>query len=90
MTKERLDHIQAHPEMYDSIQLIDETLCHPQLVIRSKMDQNVDLYYREYFHARIGNKWLCVVVKFLLEDAFVITAYYTDKPKKGDLIWDKN
>ncbi|MFZ4677003.1 MAG: hypothetical protein ACOYM4_15155, partial [Nodosilinea sp.] len=36
-------------------------------------------YYREGTIA--GDKWLCVVVKYLDNDAFVITAYLTDKLK---------
>lgn len=90
ITSERLNHILLHPEMNDAAHLIEETLINPQLIIQSKLDLDVDLYYREYFHAKIGNKWLCVVVKFLKDDVFVMTAYYTDKPKKGKLLWDKN
>jgi hypothetical protein len=34
-----------------------------------------------------GGKWLCVVVKCLQDDAFVVTAYLTDKPKAGENLW---
>jgi hypothetical protein len=30
---------------------------------------------------------LCVVVKYAQADAFVLTAYLTDKPKKGEQLW---
>lgn len=36
---------------------------------------------------RVGNKHLCVVVKVLETDVFVVTAYLTDKVKKGRLLW---
>jgi hypothetical protein len=36
---------------------------------------------------RVGDKWLCVVVKYAADDAFVLTAYLTDKPKKGEQLW---
>ena len=36
---------------------------------------------------KVGDKWLCVVVKCLADDAFIITAYLTDKLKKGTLLW---
>jgi hypothetical protein len=32
-------------------------------------------------------KWLCVVVKYAENDAFVVTAYLTDKPKAGEDLW---
>lgn len=36
-----------------------------------------------------GGKPLCVVVKILIDDAFVVTAYLTDRVKKGTLLWPK-
>ncbi|MDO8690159.1 MAG: hypothetical protein Q7R39_09165 [Dehalococcoidia bacterium] len=35
----------------------------------------------------VDSKWLCVVVKHDKEDAFVVTAYLTDKPKQGEDLW---
>jgi len=40
-----------------------------------------------YTQTAIGDKWLCVVVKYFPDDAFIVTAYFTDKPKKGDNLW---
>lgn len=47
------------------------------------------LYYRFYVGTRVGDKQLCVIVKLLEADAFVVTAYLTDKVKKGKLLWPK-
>jgi len=46
-----------------------------------------NLNYRYYYSTKVGDKWLCVVVKYAAEDAFVLTAYLTDKPKKGVQLW---
>jgi hypothetical protein len=35
----------------------------------------------------IGGKWLCVVVKYDEADAFVVTAYLTNRPKPEEDIW---
>jgi hypothetical protein len=35
----------------------------------------------------VGDKFLCVVVKFGGSDAFVLTAYLTEKIKNGVQIW---
>jgi hypothetical protein len=45
------------------------------------------LYYRFNRGTRLGDKYLCVVVKFPDQDAFVLTAYLTDKIKRGIPIW---
>ncbi|HEY5299024.1 MAG TPA: hypothetical protein VIK59_14055 [Verrucomicrobiae bacterium] len=40
-----------------------------------------------YAQTIVNGKWLCVVVKYLEGDAFVVTAYLTDKPKAGEDLW---
>ena len=87
LTDERLTHILEHPEMRGMESALEETLRHPTLVFESEIDFAVRLNYRFYFGTRIGDKWLCVVVKYAQEDAFVLTAYLTDKPKKGKQVW---
>ncbi len=90
LTEERLVHIVAtHPEMVDQIINLDETLVNPYAVIESINDNAVQLFYRKFCHLSFGDKYLCVVVKIQLADAFVITAYITDTIKKGRQIWRK-
>ncbi|MBV8356564.1 MAG: hypothetical protein JO189_01305 [Deltaproteobacteria bacterium] len=83
LTDERLAHILDHPEMAGLEEKISETLAHPVLVIKSISDGAARLYYRYYSGTRLGDKFVCVVVKVTESDAFVLTAYLTDKPKKG-------
>ena len=54
---------------------------------RSRSDEAVQLFYELYAQAIVGGKWLCVVVKYAEDDAFVVTAYLTDKPKAGVDLW---
>lgn len=89
LTDERLAHIKEHPEMAVHTDKINETLSYPDRVIKSHSDNEVRLYYRQYEGLSIGDKYLCIVVKFKTEDAFVITAYFTDSVKKGDVLWKK-
>lgn len=88
LTDERLKHILGHPEMRSMEGEIGETLAHPQRVVRSRSDAEVRLYYCFYPETRVGDKFLCVVVKARAEDAFVITAYLTDKVKEGESLWN--
>ncbi len=46
------------------------------------------MYYRLYPETRVGEKYLCVVVKVKKADAFVLTAYLTDTVKKGEVLWN--
>lgn len=82
-TDERLSHILQHPEMSAMEAEIEITLSNPQEVRRSKSDNTVFLSYRYYMNTLVGEKWLCIAVKYLKGDAFVIT----DRIKKGELIW---
>ena len=89
LTDERLAHILEHPEMKDMAAEIRRVLIQPQLVRRSRSDGAVRLFYEFYKRTIVGGKWLCVVVKYAENDAFVVTAYLTDKPKAGEDLWPK-
>ncbi len=87
LTDERLQHILGHPEMAGMEAALEEALRHPQLVIQSSSDPDASLCYRFYTETIVGGKWLCVVVKYTMGDAFIITAYLTDRPKQGVILW---
>lgn len=90
LTDERRAHILEHPEMASMEAAIAETLLRPEQVVQSFSDPQARLYYRFYFRTMVGGKFLCVVVKTLDADAFVLTAYLTDRIKKGVPLWPGN
>ncbi len=61
----------------------------PAEVRVSRSDQVVRLFYVFYASTMVGGKWLCVVVRYAPEDAFMVTAYLTDQLKAGETIWPK-
>lgn len=87
LTEERLAHILEHPEMAQLEAAVIETVEHPARVVQSRSDAAAELSYRYYLGTRVGDKWLCIVVKYAAHDAFVLTAYLTDQPKKGEQLW---
>ena len=87
LTDERLAHILEHPELAGLEAALEETLRTPQWVIQFGTDPAAELSYRYFLGTRVGDKWLCVVVKYDANDAFVLTAYLTDKLKKGEQLW---
>ncbi len=89
LTDERVAHILQHQEMTDMAQEIERVLQSPTEVRISRSDGSVRLFYEFYAKTMVGGKWLCVVVRYAAEDAFVVTAYLTDRLKAGDTIWPK-
>jgi hypothetical protein len=87
LTEERLQHILDHPEMVDMRFQLEIVLQTPEVVRQSRSDSKVYLYYRFYEQTIVGAKWLCVVIKDNSDDAFIITAYLTDKLKQGLELW---
>jgi hypothetical protein len=90
LTGERWVHIETdHPEMSSQLDSIRETLREPERIVRSRTDPDVELFYRYYETTPVTEKYLCVVVKVLADDLFIITAYFTDTIKGGELLWPK-
>jgi hypothetical protein len=90
LTEERSLHLEAeHPEMTGQAPRIAKTLASPDAIVRSRTDVTVELFYKHYQSTPVTTKFLCTVVKTLPEDNFIITAYYTDTVKRGDVLWEK-
>jgi len=90
LTDERQEYIETdHPEMSGQIDKIQETLSKPDIIVRSRTDPDVELFYRHYDFTPVTEKYSCVVVKILVGDMFVITAYFTDTIKRGEVLWER-
>ena len=89
LTDERLAHIMEHAELVGMEDEIERLLQSPTEVRQSRSDDNVMLFYEFYTRTRFGGKWLCGVVKYLPNDAVVVTAYLTNTVKAGEVIWPK-
>jgi hypothetical protein len=74
-----------HPVMHGCEENVQKVLQYPDEIRRSRSDTGVYLFYRT---ERLG-RWICVVVKKLNDEAFVITAYPADAIKEGEEIWDR-
>ena len=67
-----------------------ETLLEPDVIIQSRSDETVRLFHRFYSGTTVGDKHLCVVVKYPQKgNALIITAYFTDKVKTGGVLWKR-
>lgn len=87
LTDERQDHILQHPEMENQFDRVQETLQTPQSVVATHADNSVHVYQRFYEITPVTSKFLLVAVKMLEDDAYVLTAFYSRREKKGTVIW---
>lgn len=89
LTDERRAHILEHPEMAGMEDAIARCLSEPDLVTTSRVDADVAMYYRFLPTTPVGAKFVVVVVKATPADAFLVTAYLTDKVKTGRMLWSR-
>jgi len=88
LTDERRLHItEKHPEIGDQEGKIKETLKKPELIKKSVYSGDVLLFYKYYKQTPVTGKYLAVGIKLLNSKGFVVTVYFTDRIKKGDVIW---
>ena len=78
-----------HQELIGKIDRVKETLLNSYKVVRSTKMPNVSLFYRYYKFGPPDEKYLCIVVKLVYSENIISTAYFTDKIKRGELIWEK-
>lgn len=84
VTKRHWDYIVGKHESVTGLEgQVKETLRNPVYIRLSKEDKAVYLYYAPY-----GGYFLCVVCRHLNGDGFIITAYLTDKIKKGVTVYE--
>ncbi len=57
--------------------------------VTSRLDSSVHLYYRLSEHSPVGRKYLLAAVKVLSDDAFVVTAFFTDEVTGGENVWPR-
>ena len=75
--------------MTGQVERIAEVLKAPDMIVRYNVDPDVELFYRHYEKTPVTQKYLCVVVKVSEENAFIITAYFTDTVKRGEMLWKR-
>jgi hypothetical protein len=89
LTEERWTHVLEHPEMVGQRARLTETLGEPEVIIATEKDPNVHVYHRLYERTPVTRKYLVVAVKVLDEGAFVLTAYFTSRIRRGTVVWQR-
>ena len=81
--------VEEHHEMLGQIDKIRTTLLYPETIIRSSSDTRSIIYYRYFDTTPVTSKYLCVVVKILINERFISTAYFRPTIQKGVTLWTK-
>jgi hypothetical protein len=89
LTVERLSHILGHPEMISQRARLVESLAEPDQGIATMKDETVHAYHRFFDQTPVTRKYLIVVVKMSGEGAFVLTAFFSNRVKRGNVLWQK-
>lgn len=76
LTDERYKHILKHPEMHNSLQLIEQTVKNPDKMVQYLIDSGIRFYYTHHKNRKSKARYLRVVVKYLNGEGFIITAYF--------------
>jgi len=87
LTDERWRHILDHPEMRAQRSRLVETLSAPDAVVATVADETVLAYHRPYERTPVTRKYLVVIVKLREDDAFMTTAFFASRAKRGHTVW---
>lgn len=79
LTDERYNHILKHPEMQNSLQLIEQTVSNPDKIEKYSIDPAIRFFYTHHKNRKSKARYLRVAVKYLNGEGFVITAYFVVK-----------
>ena len=67
-----------------------ETLLEPDIVIQSRSDKTVRLFHRFYGETSVGDKYLCVVVKYPQEAMFLLSRHISPLQLNGEEFYGKS
>ena len=87
VSEERLEHLRLHRDLIGWEDLIRITLLEPDLVVSSTHGEGIRIYDKRFADSPVGDKRLWVIVKWHPQDAFLVTAYFTDRRGKGTQLW---
>ena len=73
-----------HPIIRGKESLVKECIQDPEEIRLSQDDESVYLYYKQW-----GQYYLCIVVRHLNGDGYIITSYITNRIKEGKKVWKR-
>ncbi len=75
-----------HPEVESEQMKIKEVVQKPEVVLEGAA-KDTRVCYRFYPSTPVTSKYLAVVIKVLDREVFIITSYFTERMRKGVILW---
>jgi len=72
----------VHPEMQGELEKVNQTMKSPDLI---KQGNRADTFMFYKFFP----KHLVLIIKYLNTEGFVITGYFTERIRKGEILWKR-
>lgn len=83
---QRLHVAYFHPEVLVDEDKIELAVTEPELVAKGATE-DTRVCYRFFIDTPVSGKYLAVVVKLQDGEGFIVTAYFTDRVKRGNIVW---
>jgi len=77
-----------HPEVESEQVKIREVLKNPEVVVEGAA-KDTRICYRFYKSTPVASKYLAVVAKVSDKEGFIITGYFTERVRRGKVLWRK-
>jgi len=75
-----------HPEVENEQAKIRKTLENPEIVVEGAT-KDTRICYRFFKRTPVTSKYLAVAVKVLNQEGFIMTAYFTERVRRGKVLW---
>jgi len=89
LTKEGWSHIcTVHPELQGELEKVNQTMKSPDLI---KQGNRADTFMFHKFFSKtiVSPKYLVLVIKYLNTKGLVPTGYFTERIRKGEILWKR-
>jgi len=78
-----------HPEVEGEQNRIKSVLKKPEVVVEG-VTSDTKVCYRMFKATPVSRKYLAVVVKELDGEGFIMTSYFTERIRRGKVLWKKS
>jgi len=89
LTNEGWSHIcTVHPELKKELNKVKQTMKTPDLI---KQGNRADtfMFYKFFSKTVVSPKHLVLVIKYFNTEGAVITGYFADRIRKGEILWKR-
>ena len=77
-----------YPEIEGEQEKMKEVLENPEIVVKGATE-DTKICYKFYPSTPVASKYLAVVVKVLDREGFIVTSYFTERVRRGEVLWRK-